>query len=133
MALSDTLKLKEEQFNAVVGPYDFSMLCTVATTIFKQEAPEKEADIEKVLKGCRALNNHRVRIAHGVWLHEPYGLKARHLSRQSLEPEFHYHDPEELERLAEKAQQLKIDVLTLWMMNSAGQGGAAPGRGKPPC
>ena len=114
VALAGVLQIKEEHYNAVVDPYDFSMLCTVTSAIFKQEAPEREADIEKVLSRCRALNNHRVRIAHGVWLHESYGLKARHISRQSLKPEFYYHDSEELERLTETAQQLKVEVIALW-------------------
>ena len=112
--LADLLEIKNEHFNAVVGPYDFAMLCTVTTSIFQQEFPERKAEIEKVFKQCRALNDHRVRIAHGLWTFEIDGLMARHLSRHSLKREFYYQNPEELERLAETAQQLKLEVLTLF-------------------
>jgi hypothetical protein len=111
--LSDLLKITDEhRFNAVLGPYDFSMLCTVTTTILRQDFPERMVEVENVFKQCRALNDHRVRIAHGLWTYDPTGLIARHLSRQSLERTFYYQNHEELERLAETAQKLKIEVLT---------------------
>jgi hypothetical protein len=112
--LSDVLNIKDEaRFNAVVGPYDFAMLCTVATTIFQQDFPERKAEIENIFKQCRALNDHRIRIAHGFWTYEPTGgLITRHLSRQSLKREFHYQSHEVLQQLAETAEQLKIQVLT---------------------
>jgi hypothetical protein len=113
--LSDLLKITgEDRFNAVVGPYDFAMLCTVTTTIFEQDFPERKAEIENVFKQCRALNDHRVRIVHGLWTYETTGgLITRHLSRQSLKREFYYRNREVLEQLAETAEQLKIEVLTL--------------------
>jgi hypothetical protein len=112
--LSDALNIKDEaRFNAVVGPYDFAMLCTVATTIFQQDFPERKAEIENIFKQCRALNDHRLRIAHGFWTYEPTGgLITRHLSRQSLKREPHYQSREVLQQLAETAEQLKIHVLT---------------------
>jgi hypothetical protein len=112
--LADALNINDEtRFNAVVGPYDFAMLCTVATTIFQQDFPEKKAEIEDIFKQCRALNDHRVRIVHGLWTYEPTGgLITRHLSRQSLKREFHYQTREVLQQLAETAEQLKIRVLT---------------------
>jgi hypothetical protein len=112
--LSKILKIKEEHFHAVIGPYDFSMLCTVTATIFQQEFPERKAEVEKVFKQCRALNDHRVRIAHGSWTYETGRFAARHLSRHSLKEAFYYQRPEELEQVNETAQQLMNDVLTLF-------------------
>jgi len=48
--LSKTFKIKEEHFNAVIGSYDFSMLCRVTATIFKREFPERKAEVDKVFK-----------------------------------------------------------------------------------
>jgi hypothetical protein len=60
-----------------------------------QKFPDKKAEIEKLFKRCRGLNDHRVRIAHGLWMDDAHrGLIARHLSRQSLKPEFYYEDPD---------------------------------------
>ena len=95
----------------LVGPYDFAMLCTVTTTIFQQDYPERKAEIENILKQCRALNDHRVRIVHGLWTYQTEGLMTRHLSRQSLKREFYYQKPEELEQLAETAERLKLELL----------------------
>jgi hypothetical protein len=112
--LSDFLNIKDEaRFNAVVGPYDFAMLCTVATTIFQQDFPERKAEIEKIFKQCRALNEDRLRIAHGFWTYEPTGgLITRHLSRQSLKRKSHYQSREVLQQLVERAEHLKLQVIT---------------------
>jgi hypothetical protein len=112
--LSSIMNIKKEHFNAVIGPYDFAMLCTVTTTIFKQEFPGKKGEIEKVFKQCRALNDHRVHIAHGFWTYESGRLAARHQSRHSLKQAFYYQNPEELERVNETAHQLMLEVLTLF-------------------
>jgi len=113
LALSVVLNIKNEHFIAVVGPYDFAKLCTVTTKILQMEFPEKRVEIEKVFKQCRALNDHRVRIAHSLWMEETDGLTARHLTRQKLEQEIHYQNSEELQRLTETAEQLKSEVVGL--------------------
>ena len=112
--LSNRLKVTDEhRFNAIVGPYDFAMLCTVTTTILRQDFPERMVEIENIFKQCRALNDHRVRIAHGLWTYDQTGLISRHLSRQSLKRSFYYQNHEELEQLAVTAEKLKVEVLTL--------------------
>jgi len=114
LVLSVFLRIKNEYFAVIVGPYDFAMLCTVTIKILQHEYPEKKSEIEKVFKQCRALNDHRVCIAHSLWMpHETDGLKAHHLSRQSLELKIHYHDPEELQQLTQTAEQLKSKVVGL--------------------
>jgi hypothetical protein len=111
--LADRLKItNQKHFNAVIGPYDFAMLCTITTNILRQELPENKAEIDKVFSQCRALNDHRVRIAHGVWTYQSHGLMATHLSRHSLKEEPYYYNPRELERLTEKAEQLEREVTT---------------------
>ncbi len=119
LALSVLLRIKNEHFTAVVGPYDFAMLCTVTIKILQQEFPDKKAEIEKVFKQCRALNEHRVRIAHSLWTHDTHGLTARQLSRGSLEITIHYQNPEELQRLTETAERVKLQVVTLCARSTA--------------
>jgi hypothetical protein len=111
--LATALHLPDEKFNAVIAPYDFAMLCTVTANILGQAFPKQNAQIKKLFNDCRTLNDHRVRIAHGLWTHGDRGLIARHVSRQTLEPQFFYDDPGELVRLAESAQQLMIEVMTV--------------------
>jgi hypothetical protein len=113
LVLSVIVRIKNEHFTAVVGPYDFSMLCTVTVKILQHEFPEKRAEIQKVFKPCRALNDHRVHIVHSLWTHDTDGLTARHLSRQSLELKIHYQNPEELQQLTETAEQLKSQLLAV--------------------
>src|SRR5215469_15410225 len=90
VVLSVLLKLKHDHFTTVTGPYDFAMLCTVTVKVLQHEFPQKKVEIERVFKQCRALNDHRVRIAHSFWTHDADGLTARYLSRQSLELKTHY-------------------------------------------
>ena len=107
------LRIKNEHFSAVIGPYDFAMLCTVMIKIMQHEFPEKKGEIEKVFSQCRALNDHRVRIAHGLWTGEAHGLTARHFSRSSLEIKIHYQNSDELQKLTQTAEHVKSKVLAL--------------------
>jgi hypothetical protein len=74
---------------------------------------EKKSEIEKVFSQCRALNDHRVRIAHGLWTGEAHGLTARHFSRTSLEIKIHYQNLDELQKLTQTAEHVKFKVLAL--------------------
>ena len=67
--LAAALSLPDSQFDIVISPYDFAMLCTVSEKLLSQQFPEKAVDIEKVFKRCRAINDERVGIAHGTWTH----------------------------------------------------------------
>jgi hypothetical protein len=41
--LADHLKItNQDHLNAVIGPYDFAMLCTITTNILREELPEKK-------------------------------------------------------------------------------------------
>ena len=112
--LAARLNLTDEQFDVVVGLYDFTMLCKATSAILQQQFPGKTDEIKEVLeKRCLELNTDRVRIAHGLWTDNTHTLVARHLSRNSLKAEFYYMDPKELDRLTDTAQRLMGDVFNL--------------------
>jgi len=102
--LASYLKLRDDQFDVVVGPYDFAMLCTVAEKTIKLDF---DAEYHPALKAffnrCRKLNQEvRVVVAHGSW--STGG--ARYASRQSLEAKMHFEKPENLVRAAVEAVNL---------------------------
>ena len=47
-------------------PYDFAVLCTVTAKSLTHKFPEGKAAIDSAINRCRALNDDRVRIAHGA-------------------------------------------------------------------
>src|SRR5580693_4518161 len=64
--LAARLNLTDEQFDAVVGRYNFAMLCRVTSDILQQQFSGNTDEIKEVLeKRCLGLSTDRVRIAHG--------------------------------------------------------------------
>jgi hypothetical protein len=109
--LSAELGLKEQLFDLVIAPYDFAVLCKVASKVLTHRHPEGEADFKRVFNECRRLNDERVRIAHGTWTHGAEGLSARHTARGTLEAKFFYEKPDALVELAQTAKRLMRDVI----------------------
>ena len=113
VAVSGALRLEEDDFNIVTGPYDFAVLCTVAQKIF-QKRLSKDADrISSIFNRCRKLNESRVRAAHGLWTDSENGVSALHVARSSLEAKTFFDKKDELKRLAEEAQALMQEVLSI--------------------
>jgi hypothetical protein len=102
-ALASYLKLRDDQFDVVVGPYDFAMLCTVAEKTIKLDFDEEfHPALKSFFNRCRALNDLRVVVAHGSW-----SIKgARHASRRSLEAKMHFEKPANLVKAAAEAMSL---------------------------
>jgi hypothetical protein len=102
--LASYLKLRDDQFDVIVGPYDFAMLCTVAEKTIKLDF---DVEYHPVLKSffnrCRKLNQEvRVVVAHGSWS----SRGARYASRQSLEAKMHFEKPDKLLKAAADARRL---------------------------
>jgi hypothetical protein len=104
--LASYLKLRDDQFDVVVGPYDFAMLLTVAEKTIKLDF---DAEFHPALKSffnrCRKLNDMRVVVAHGSWTIGG----ARYASRSSLEAKMHFEKPENLVKAAAEAVKLMDD------------------------
>ncbi len=103
-SLASVLGLKEEQFDTVVAPYDFAVLCTVAEKTLKLDVDkELHYHVEGFFNKCRKLNQEvRLVVAHGSWT----SGGARHVSRQTLEAKMHFEKPEKLLSAADTAKHL---------------------------
>ena len=111
--LSNALKLKKEQFEAVVGPYDFAVLCNVTKIILSQKYPEKKGKVEEVFEKCRGLNTDRVRIVHGLWTVDHLGSRAWHIGRNNLKGQQFFADADALQRLTANAKRYMIELISL--------------------
>ena len=97
--LASSLNLKEEQFDTVVAPYDFAMLCTVAEKTLKLDIDSEHHDaVHDYFSKCKKLNQEaRIVVAHGSWTTDG----VRHVSRQNLEASIHFETPEKLLKAAD--------------------------------
>jgi hypothetical protein len=109
--LVSRLKLSEEYFNIVTGPYDFAKLCNVTREASIVKYPERKAELGRLFKACLKLNESRVLVAHGMWLDDLDGLSLRIVSRGTFQTHVHSFKKDELERLADKAQELMQRVM----------------------
>jgi hypothetical protein len=110
--LAGALKLEDELFDIVIGPYDFAMLCTVTRqtlSVGVDDATKKR--IKKYFSECQTLNQTaRLIVAHGTWSLEG---GARHVSRSSLEAKYYFTTPEELDKQTKKARELFPKLFSL--------------------
>src|SRR5262249_38401128 len=75
-------KIDKELSDALIGPYDFAMLCTVLEKTVLKKRPDKDAKVvKKFFNRCRQVNEVRVKIVHGTWS----VWSVTHLSRNTLE------------------------------------------------
>src|SRR6266446_2639136 len=103
-ALASYLKLRDDQFDVIVGPYDFAMLCTVAEKTIKLDFDaEYHPALKSFFNKCRKLNQEvRLVVAHSSWTTGG----ARYASRQSLEAKMHFEKPENIVKAAAEAVDL---------------------------
>ncbi len=109
--LTGRLGLTGDYFDAVTAPYDFRMLCAVTSRVTIIKYPAQKSDVEKLFKECLKHNDSRVIVAHGMWRDDMDGLSARTVSRASLQAQSHSFKSDELQRFADKAQELMQRVL----------------------
>jgi len=99
--------------------HDFAMTCTIVESVLSNRAgDESSAELRKIIKACRALNNHRIKIVHGFWRigEEEDRSEVGYLSRSTLKIESHYRNHEEITKLADEAERL-ADALGRWLDN----------------
>jgi hypothetical protein len=75
------------------------------TSFAFDEAEQKK--IKKAFDGCKALNDHRVRVAHGTWI---INGGARHVSRQTFEVSEHFPEPADLRARTRECESLNSAV-----------------------
>jgi hypothetical protein len=107
---ADAINLHD--YREQVMSHDFAMLCTMAQKILTTKMNKSEArELKDHISKCRELNDHRVRIVHGMWRPRTGRLKGVliHTSRQKLEPMEYYKRADEIARLADDAMNLEND------------------------
>lgn len=110
--LARMTRIPDDFFDIVTAPYDTNTLCNVMKALAKKATtPECAQPLVDVVKRFQRLNEDRVRIAHGTWTEDDFGLTSRHVSRTSLEPAWHYSKSEDLTKLIVEAQSLQPDLL----------------------
>jgi hypothetical protein len=88
--IADAVKLPNEDASAVIS-HDFAMLRTIVEKVLSRRMDEaRKTQLRAVIKRARALNDHRVRIVHGVWSIGRRAGRLHHVSRQKLEVASHY-------------------------------------------
>jgi hypothetical protein len=114
--LAVALKISDEHVTIMTSPYDFATLCRVTVAAYRGHqglADETKKQLEAMLKEALALNDHRVRIAHGYWVVGPAGSLARHVSRQSLTAKEYFARRGELKELGDQLDGLSGRILEL--------------------
>jgi hypothetical protein len=101
-AVGEELALKPEYFDAVTSTFDVGALCNLAVMLFGDCG-----EMKKLINRFRELNNHRQRVAHGLWVPESEGGYVHHIARTSLKGMAYKQQAEALEKLAEEALNLR--------------------------
>lgn len=110
--LGSLLNLSDPQFDIVTASFDFARLCKV-TEAFLLSLPDCNeklaAHAKQTFARCLALNDDRVRIAHGTWL---MGPGTSHMSR-SFKISRHFETPEKIRAKAEEAKKLMTAIVEI--------------------
>ena len=111
MCVANAAGVKDEFFPAVMS-HDFALTCTMALEVLPRVLqPEKHIDaVANVINGCRALNDDRVRVVHGLWRPHKKGGTLGHVSRTKLRPTFTRQQAAHLEEQADVARKLRIEI-----------------------
>src|ERR1700748_1567690 len=98
--LAVEIKLDLNYMTAVVT-HDFALLCTAVSTVFSKtlKTEEERRRLKVLISKCRALNDIRVKVAHGQWFAFYEGGTVARVSRRTLATE----DTNDMVKLLEKA------------------------------
>jgi hypothetical protein len=107
-ALGEEVLKDSKRHFAVVEVLDAVTLCNVAKQVFRaSRADEAASRIETEINRFLALNQERVRVAHGLWIPYFKGGMVRHVSRSSLKAVVHPGQAEALEKLGVEAGEIR--------------------------
>jgi hypothetical protein len=99
-----------ESSDLILAKLDFQSLVAITSGLYEKRYAKAPDALWKQVRGifsqCLALNDERVRIAHGSWIVTDTEMHALHLSRQKMQWQVHFPSREDL-----KAQIAKLDAL----------------------
>ncbi|KRR08735.1 hypothetical protein [Bradyrhizobium valentinum] len=101
-AVGEELALKPKHLDVVTAAFDVAALCNLAVVLFGERG-----EMKKLINRFRKLNDHRQRVAHGLWMPESEGGYVHHIARTNLKDMAYKQQAHELEKLAEEALSLR--------------------------
>ena len=107
--LAMAIGLSDVHFDAVTSAFDVRALCSVTHRVW-EDRPGGAARIKKALDRFLKINDHRVRVAHGLWMPSTDGGTVAHVSRTSWKPKLSVGQADELERLALELAELRGEL-----------------------
>jgi hypothetical protein len=112
--LAEEIKL-DLNYMSVVITHDFALLCTAVTTVFSKtlKSEDQQRDLKRLIGRCRALNDTRVKVVHGQWFTFAEGGTVAHISRRSLKTEDTKDMAALLEKEANDALAVAVDLQLL--------------------
>jgi hypothetical protein len=109
IGVCDFAKIASEDQTRIMT-HDFAMTCTMAEGVIASRLKESDAAaFRDLIKRCRRLNEHRVRIVHGFWVMGE-GAELYHISRQKLELQPFYDSAAKIVDAADEASNLRDDL-----------------------
>ena len=105
------LKIPNDLINPILSEYQFVPLCRVWKLIENKFNPVKIDVTKKICSELLALNEQRVRIAHGLWTPGEGALEALHVAKSSGRVGTYFSEPGELKSLTLECQRLMQEIM----------------------
>jgi hypothetical protein len=92
--------------------HDFAVLCTIAESVLVHPAiaEDRAIRLKELIKKCRCLNDHRVRIVHGLWFVGPKEGRLFRAPKGKIETKVYYEKADEVANLADQANSLRDEL-----------------------
>lgn len=111
VAIGRHLKIPSDLINPILSEYQFVPLCRVWKLLENKFNPEKSEVTKKICGELLALNEQRVRIAHGLWTPGVEVLEALHIAKNSGRVGTYFSESGELKSLANECQRLMQEII----------------------
>jgi hypothetical protein len=100
----------DQHFNAIMT-HDFSRLCDVAGNVLVPLVDETQSNrLKKLISKCKALNDERVRIVHGLWFVSSKEGRLIHASRGQIQAKVYFEKHIEVATLADRATEYRFEL-----------------------
>ncbi len=105
------LKIPNDLINPILSEYQFVPLCRVWKLLENKFNSEKIDVTKKICGELLALNEQRVRIAHGLWMPGVEALEALHVAKNSGRVGTYFSESGELKSLTRECQRLMQEIM----------------------
>ena len=105
------LKIPGDLINPILSEYQFASLCRVWKLLKNKLHPDAISGTKKTFVELLALNDQRVRIAHGLWTPGIEVLEVFHVAKSSGRVDVYFSEPGELKSLTCECQRLMQEII----------------------